>query len=778
HRPWREILGAFRQAARGLAAAHARGLVHRDFKPDNALVSTAGVVKVVDFGLATALQGTSSDPMRSTSDTSAVAPSSPEGTITASGAIAGTPGYMAPEQFEGAPLDARADQFAFCVALWEALFGEPPFPRVALAQLIDAVQSGAIRPPPSGRGVPATVRRALERGLSPRREDRFVDMAALVTALERDPRRRAVRGGAIALVLGAAAVAWGLGRRDDPPTCAGLELPGWDDATRRATAAAVIATGIPDAPATWARIERTIDEYRARWIEERAAACDAVIAAADARPDPRLACGERRAGELAAVLERIATSDADALDHAILAVARLPDPRGCAAAAQLGQRPPPPTDPEARSAYLAWQAELAAADAAFAMSDLDEARRRTSAALEGARAIDRPDCEAEARFLLARIERAAGAFPAAREAFEAAYWGARASGHDAIAAMAAIDLGEFDADERPESAASWLEHGQAIVDRLGGADPLRGRLLTNLGIAAMRARDLDRAVALQREALAIYEQLEGDDGLGTAVVLQNLGILQFMQSAPDDETRATLSRVRDIFTARLGAMHPDLAEPLVMLASLDHRAGRLDDAEEEFRETLTLVRHAHGENSMLAAQAFNGLALVAESRGDDPQALVLLEQAIAVVTALSSAEDLQVGTLESNLVDVLSRLDRHDEALARARHVVEIFRATVGEEHPGTSDGHCLTGRELHLLGRSAEAIAPLEACLRIRLALDAPAAYRWSPRLDLARALAATQAEPSRTRELLDLARRDAVEAGEADAIAKVDAALASLTP
>ncbi len=216
-RTWSDIVGVYLQAGRGLAAAHQAGLVHRDFKPDNVLIGRDGRVRVTDFGLArnvgageAAAQRSESAPqagLAARSDTRTPDPSST--TITQTGALVGTPAYMAPEQFVGGRIDARSDQFSFCVALWEALYGQRPFAGRTLAQLSEAVVGGAILGPPSEVRVPSFVERALRRGLAPEPDARWPDMDALLHALGRDVvgirRRRIGVGlglvGALALVL-------------------------------------------------------------------------------------------------------------------------------------------------------------------------------------------------------------------------------------------------------------------------------------------------------------------------------------------------------------------------------------------------------------------------------------------------------------------------------------------------------------------------------------------------------------------------------------------------
>jgi serine/threonine protein kinase len=153
----REKLDVLIQAGRGLAAAHHAGLVHRDFKPDNVLVGADGRVRVTDFGLARAagLAGEVAPPALPTTDV----------TITRSGAVVGTPAYMAPEQVLGAGADARADVFSFCVTAWECLFGARPFAGATLQALLEAVRAGRLVEG-GDQTVPARIRNMLARGLS------------------------------------------------------------------------------------------------------------------------------------------------------------------------------------------------------------------------------------------------------------------------------------------------------------------------------------------------------------------------------------------------------------------------------------------------------------------------------------------------------------------------------------------------------------------------------------------------------------------------------------
>ena len=206
-RSWRAIVDVYLQAGRGLATAHAAGFVHRDFKPENVLIGTDGVARVSDFGV-----------VRILGETDAVLAGesvADDATITRSGVVVGTPGYIAPEILRHEPADARADQFSFCVALIASLFGERPFPRLeGRERALETL--GVLRSPPAGI-VPRWLLRSITRGLQGSPRDRWPTMAALVAAIERRlGRRRLALVGSVVAIAAVAATSIVIARRSTP----------------------------------------------------------------------------------------------------------------------------------------------------------------------------------------------------------------------------------------------------------------------------------------------------------------------------------------------------------------------------------------------------------------------------------------------------------------------------------------------------------------------------------------------------------------------------------
>ncbi len=206
-RPWLDVINKYRQAGRALAAAHAAGMVHRDFKPDNVLVGTDERVRVMDFGLARSMYESAQygdGPFRRAASDSDV--NSALGvTLTKTGSLLGTPRYMSPEQFRGDPPDARSDQFSFCVSLYESLYRQHPF-EGDTAEMLLRSESAEVRPPPSS-DVPEWLHRVLLRGLAKTPEERFPSMDVLLVATNPVTKpRHSNRWFAVAAGLGAVIV--------------------------------------------------------------------------------------------------------------------------------------------------------------------------------------------------------------------------------------------------------------------------------------------------------------------------------------------------------------------------------------------------------------------------------------------------------------------------------------------------------------------------------------------------------------------------------------------
>jgi tetratricopeptide (TPR) repeat protein/predicted Ser/Thr protein kinase len=586
-RSWREVVNVFRQAGRGLAAAHDKGIVHRDFKPDNVLVGRDGRVRVTDFGLARALDEDRSPSDSTTADSMRV-PAIPEAlsaSVTRDGALVGTPAYMAPEQIQRAHVDARSDQWSFCVALFEALHGERPFKARSLPQLAATVLEGRLPELPRSCAVPRWLRSLVARGLQPEPGARWPSMHELLLALDRDPtprRRRIAVGAFIVGLLGGTLVLSQLSHAQLLQGCRAEGRRAYDGwRSRRADVrSAILSTGVPFAQDAWTRVDQQLDAHAIQWAEARNQAC--LTAQVDTLDDPshevsalQISCLEERLKARDALVGVFGESDEQTVHKAVELVAQLPPLAPCSDAQSLLRRARPPSDPAVRERVEAIRAELVEAEALGMAAKLDEALSVALTARGEAEAIAYAPVTAEVMAMLGELARQIGDVATADDDLTAAYFMASRVHHDEIAAKAAISLVHLEGVEqsRYDEGEMWARHAEVAIERSGDDPRLRGRLLHALGGVAEARGQYERSVELLEFALAQFDHVPGAPQLhDVATTSSDLGQVQ-THLRRYDEAEANHIRALEIRTTLFGPDHPARAESLHDLGTLARARG-------------------------------------------------------------------------------------------------------------------------------------------------------------------------------------------------------------
>jgi tetratricopeptide (TPR) repeat protein/predicted Ser/Thr protein kinase len=648
-RSWRDVVAAMSAAGTGLAAAHAAGLVHRDFKPDNVLVDRGGRPVVLDFGLARrtgASEDRSVDPQPISRDTLPETGKQHELDIelTREGALLGTPAYMAPEQHLGQTTDARTDQFAFCVVLWEALYGSRPFRGETAATTAVHVVKGILDEPPRGSKVPTWVRRVLTRGLSVHPSQRWPDMNALIAALGRDPTRTRSRTAAIAigaLAVGGA-VAWGMGLGRDNPCDGGEErLSGvWDDTRKGDVQRAFMSTRTPYAEYAFTTVEQQLDGYLRRWRDTRREACEATHVHREQSQDMldlRMACLRARLHEVGSLTNEFARADAAVVEHAVEAVSVLGRLEQCSETGVMASRLREPESETTRRQIAELRDRLSDAKAKEYAGRYDAALAVAQAVMTDAAELSWPPMAAEARLRLGSIRERKGDFAGAERDLLESIWVADASHHDGIAAEAWVKLVWVSGVElsKLEPGQTWGRFAQAAIDRAGGDELLQATLRHNIGGVLYRQGRLDEALGAYREALVVQQRLLGTEDPTVAMTLNHIGNVYIVQ-------------------------------------------GRLDDARDYCLRSLDLRKRTLGERHPKVAASLNNLAEIARGAGDAAKALALAHESLAITGGSGIAEEIVALTIAGATARALADLDASATALER---LLEL-RERTGEGGP------------------------------------------------------------------------------------------------
>ncbi len=672
---WEQVLAAYLDAGRGLAAAHRAGVTHRDFKPDNVLRGSDGRVAVVDFGLA-ALERRDAAPSEPTpGEDEAWRGGSP--TYDRTSEIAGTPAYMPREQFRG-HADARADQFALCVSLYEGLWGRRPFPRRTLEDVLHGRADWAPAEPPRG-AVAGWLWPILRRGLQVEPERRWGDVDELLAAIEaglaRRRRRRRVAISSLAalgvgLLSGVSVAWWSAAPSVDECAAMARELDDTWAADERAQLGERFAHAGAAAGMAWladseASVLASLDRWRARWLAARGALCRARAGGDPVVLDRLGRCLERHRSAAQALVAALLRGEPQVLREAPEAVLHLEDPQACEREARQGGPPEPPA--AVASDVQQVREQLVLAEAELLTGRIEAAWAGTLPLEARARALGHAPLTAEVALALGRVALARGRSEEGLERLEQAADAAEAAHHDRVVASSWRHMAMVTATEAAdlEAGRQWLRRAEAASARVGLDAGTSARLDSIRGNLSLLARELDVAVEQLRAAEAALAE-QGDllyashaaSSLGTALLERGEA-----DAALEAFERALAQRER-VF----GPRHPEVAQAAYNLA-----------------------------------QAIRGSARA----GADHEALagVLLRRAVEIWAGTDEAMTLDAGRAAFVLAQLELDAGHFERALGLARDAEAVFKKVLDPARIEHAEVAALLGTGHYFLGRPRPAI-------------------------------------------------------------------------
>ncbi|MFT3699928.1 MAG: serine/threonine-protein kinase [Kofleriaceae bacterium] len=677
-----DVLAVYREVGEGLAAAHAAGLVHRDFKPDNVLVGEDGRARVADFGLARS--------------ESSFVPAVGTGAMTQ---LAGTPAYMPPEQTRGEEIDARADQYAFCATVWEALHGVRPFDyepvasgKVAgngapfdstIAASSDIVTNAPTldtpttpkaearpkREPRRGdRKVPRRIELVLLRGLADDREDRWPAMRPLLDALRADHKKRngSIALGVGVLAIGGVAFAMHGGKTDPCESGAAQIRESWNPAAKDRVIAALAPVGAaPWVVAQATATTQTADAWSERWGTSYRSVCHSGWASTLA--ERGTICLARARHELASTVEALASGKV-APENIARALDQLPRSESCTDPVYVSADTPPPSDP-------ATAAAVEVATSTLHRTMLEEPGTAASAVLDSLEQqhLAYPPLVAEIhekRGTLAWANNDKHAIELMRDA----YFEARDASARAVAANAALELVPMMLNAtRDQEAAMWSRLG--TVEATAIADPwTQSRALSSQGLVATAQNQPDQAIALQTRAIAIAKQAN----LSLAQLYEERGDSYDHAGKPDlaiADYEAGMAALR----AKYGEVHPRMSIMLQKRSLSLIKASRVDESVKDARKAMEIATIVDPKKTDIYANAQGSLGVALTEAHQYDEALKLLDDALSVETT-RDPHGYNTASDHNNRCELLGKMRRHAEALAECKLSETMFVAVVGAD--------------------------------------------------------------------------------------------------
>lgn len=704
-----DVLDAFVSAGRGLAAAHDAGLVHRDFKPENVMVSRAGEVKVTDFGIARAGQTPAGGPAEPSPSHSLDLVASP---MTVTGALVGTPGYMAPEQILGQAIDHRCDQFSFCVALHEALYGQRPFAGDSLDATLQAALDGNIRTPAKSVRVPRRVRDAILRGLSASPDARFPSIAALLAELQPSRLGKGLKvSAAIAIATAAVALPMALlsrGGAPAAPACGGedLELATiWGPQHKADIAARLAASGIQAADQAEHEIVSALDDYASQWNQMHGDNCEDTRVRHEQTESvmaERTACLSRRRVELRLAVEQARAIDSrDAFE---VARNRIKGLRGVVSCNGAGTSTEDllPADPAIMDRVIKLRLELADAQVSVQKGSISVSVARIRSVLDRAREIPFGPLEADALLALGRYqmlqsqwEQAAATMTEAVDVADVARHG-NAKGEAQLALIAILRrLGRLEEAER------YRRYARATLTEAGSLERAENRLAESLVEQFLHEGKVEEAIEQRRRILERCETAFGKDSMELAQAAMDMGSL--LTGPPDRNAEAIpyFERARDIFTRRedpTERLHARIAQTQIQNAL--YWDGRFAESIAAGKKVL-----ASGKAALFEPGVRGMFALAYLEQGDKQRGLKEIERVLELGAAArkDSLDYAFAATLAGNFH---YRAQDYPAAEALLREALAIQEATQGRDHDDVVGVRNAVATLMMRQGRAAEAVA------------------------------------------------------------------------
>ena len=675
-RPWQKVRDLFLQAARGLGAAHAAGLVHRDFKPANVLLTADGArVVVTDFGLVCSL-----DVDRPPT----------------SGELAGTPAYMAPEQFAGGAIDPRTDIFNFCAALYEALFGQPAFAGDTASERRTALREGRLRPVRTG-SVPRWLHKVLLRGLALRADDRFATVDELMVALERDRRLRrwALASAAVALIVIVAVCSAAIASYRSPlDACrrrAGAIGSAWSPEQRSRLASVFARVAPTDGPRSAAAVAQILDRFVGQWSRAYGDACDATFRRGEQSLEAfelRLQCLDTRRAGVEHLVTRLESADRAIVESSVSAVSALESPASCARERPSPAQLPPP---HLKDEIATVRRQLEEAHSDELVGRLADADRVETSLLPAVERIGFAPLTAELWKRVAYTRRAQGKPADAEKAFLRAFDAAERSGEDRLRVEIATELVETvgRAERRFAEGRRWAAQADAIAARLGSfPDEDRAALAMNVGLVAQAEGKLDEA---ERQLRSAVELRRHADAPLVPITLGNLANV-LTDEGKYEEAERLFRQQRQELERLVGPGHPWLLTNEGNLAATEDWLGHYSEARRLWLEILPQQIAIYGPHHPFVVTTLFDIADSEASVADYEHAIAHATQALQAAVA-NDPDDVRIADFEIALAVYCSLHGEPERAQAYGASSLARYLAKLGGAHPSVGAAEYQLGR-------------------------------------------------------------------------------------